>query len=89
MGTKLVNGVEVPTTSEEDLEMAELAAKHLKDLEENEKVKYKQQRAMEYPSINDVVVAMIEKYEENRPEEMKAIMTKRIAIKQKYPKPNQ
>jgi len=89
MGTKLVNGVEVPTTSEEDLEMAELAAKHLKDLEENEKVKYKQQRAMGYPSINDVVVAMIEKYEENRPEEMEAIMTKRIAIKQKYPKPNQ
>ena len=45
-----------------------------------------QLRAAEYPTVQECIEAMIEKYEENRPEKMAAIQTKRMAVKEKYPK---
>lgn len=50
-----------------------------------DKSKYKELREKEYPSIQDIVVALIEK-EEGRPEALEALKTLRAAIKIKYPK---
>ena len=85
---KLVNGIEVPLTQEEIAEFEAREVKHLESLAAYELVKYRDQRAAEYPAINDVVVALVEKYGEARSESFDALMAKRSAIKLKYPKPS-
>jgi len=85
---KLVNGIEVPLTEQEILEFNQRQVEHLSSLAAYELVKYRDQRAAEYPAINDMVVALIEKYGEARSESFDALMTKRAAIKLKYPKPS-
>lgn len=85
---KLVNGIEVPLTQEEISEFEAREAAHLVSLAAYENVKYKDQRASEYPSINDMVVAIVEKYGESRSDSFDALMAKRAAIKLKYPKPS-
>ena len=52
-----------------------------KEQEEYLKVKYKDDRLNEYPSIQELVVAL---YDE---EDKQAIIEKRNAVKAKYPKP--
>jgi len=84
---KLVNGIEVPLTQEEILEFEAREVAHKVSLAAYELVKYKDQRAAEYPSINDMVVSLVEKYGEGRSEAFDALMAKRAAIKIKYPKP--
>ena len=54
-----------------------------KKIKENE---YKELRKREYPTINQLVVALIEK-EEGRPEALNELKIKRKQIKEKYPKP--
>lgn len=45
-------------------------------------------RAKEYPSINDMTVALWESVVENRHESKNALQAQRQAVKAKYPKPN-
>jgi hypothetical protein len=47
---------------------------------------HKNLRLGEYPRINDLVVALWERIVENRPEASETIQTKRMLIKEKYPK---
>lgn len=85
---KLVNGIEVPLTEQEILEYQTREAAHLEKLAAYELVKYRDQRGAEYPALNDMLVAIIEKYGEGRSESFDALMAKRAAIKLKYPKPS-
>ena len=84
---KLVNGIEVPLTQEEIAEFEARKVDHEKQLAAYELVKYRDQRAMEYPEIDEMVVALIEKIGEGRSESFDVLMAKRAAIKLKYPKP--
>ena len=52
-----------------------------------ERVKYLELRKREYPSTEEMVVALWEKLIENRDSSVDSIQAKRIAIKAKYPKP--
>jgi len=47
---------------------------------------YKEQRTEEYPSINDLIVALWENVVEERAASVIALETKRQEIKAKYPK---
>ena len=85
---KLVNGIEVPLTQTEIEEFAARQIEHETKLAAYELVKYRDQRSSEYPSINDMVVALVEKYGESRSESFDALMAKRASIKIKYPKPS-
>tara|TARA_R100001086_G_C11812555_1_gene251941 strand:+ start:133 stop:402 length:270 start_codon:yes stop_codon:yes gene_type:complete len=84
---KMVNGVEVDLTPEEIEEFKAREAEHAAKLIEAAKVEYQVKRKAEYPPIEDIVVALLEAYQEGRPEMLKNIMSKRIEVKKKYPKP--
>lgn len=47
---------------------------------------YASERAKEYPSIAEVMVALVEKIGEGRPEAFDALMAKRMVVKAKWPK---
>ncbi len=83
---KIVNGVEVPLTEAEIADFNERERAHADALEAYELVKYKELRKAEYPTLEDMLVAMVEK-EEGRPEALAELMAKRQQIKTKYPKP--
>jgi len=84
--TKVVNGEIVPLSAEEVKEFEAMEVEHLRQVYERAKVKYRDQRRAEYPLIEDLVVALIEK-EEGRPEALNSILAVRADIKAKYPKP--
>ena len=44
-------------------------------------------RKAEYPTVEEIVEALMEKYGENRPEKFAELHAKRMAVKLKYPKP--
>lgn len=67
---------EQPSAEELDLIVAEYKAR--KD--------YINNRRREYPSLDELIIALLEK-EEGRPEALNAYMLKRAQIKNKYPKP--
>ena len=48
---------------------------------------YADLRAKEYPTTDALVIALVEKIGEGRPEAFDALMAQRLAIKTKYPKP--
>ena len=48
---------------------------------------YQQLRRMEYPPESDLIVALWEKVIENRPESADILQAQRLAVKEKYPKP--
>lgn len=82
---KLVDGIEVPLTEGEIAEMEQREAAHLQKMAELEAVKYQELRRQEYPSLDEMLVALLEK-EEGRPEVFNELMVKRTQIKNKYPK---
>lgn len=49
---------------------------------------YKKHRAAEYPSIEEVVVALREAVGENKPQALQLVMAKVFEVKAKYPKPD-
>jgi hypothetical protein len=83
---KMVDGVLVPLTEEEVLEFLQREADHEVEQAAAALMQYKELRKREYPSLDDLVVAIIEK-EEGRPEALNALMLQRLQIKNKYPKP--
>lgn len=84
---RLINGEPVPLSEEEEAEFLQREADHLAALEEQKLVAYKELRKKEYPPLEEVIVALMEK-EEGRPEALDQIKVKRAFIKAKYPKPN-
>lgn len=71
----------VQLTPEEEAERDAEEAQWKKQQEEYLKVKYKDDRLAEYPSIQELVVAL---YDE---EDKASIIERRKAVKAKYPKP--
>ena len=79
--TKILNGEVVQLTSEEET---------LRDAEEAEadrlvyqKIKYKDDRKREYPSMNDCIHALLD-----GGDTLKQLKKKRTAVKKKFPKPS-
>lgn len=83
---KMVNGVETALTEEEILEFQQREEAHRVKMEQQALVQYQEDRKLEYPSLDAMLVALIEK-EEGRPDSLNALMEQRAAIKLKYPKP--
>ena len=83
---KLVDGVEVPLTQEEIEEMLMAEEEHKQKLEAYEAVRYRDQRKEEYPTLEEMIVGLIEK-EEGRPEVLNELMLRRTQVKNKYHKP--
>ena len=78
---KTSDGVKVQFTPEEEKARDAEEAQWKKQQEEYLKVKYKDDRLAEYPSIQELVVAL---YDE---EDKASIIERRKAVKAKYPKP--
>ena len=79
----------IPFTAEEEIKWAEKEViadkKHKEEMEEYDKNKYQRDRKLEYPSIEDVTVALAEKAEGDSTM-WDEITVKRQATKDKYPK---
>lgn len=87
IGTKLVDGKEVPLSAEEEADFIQRAKDHAAQMETDKATEYQRLRAAEYPSIEEVVVALREAVGENRPEALQSVMSKVLAVKAKHPKP--
>jgi hypothetical protein len=70
----------VPFTPEEEKEADEQVIAHEKAQEEYLKVKYKDDRLKEYPSLQECIHAILD-------DDLHALQEKRNAVKAKYPKP--
>jgi hypothetical protein len=74
----------IGASSEED---AIIKCNEIKKRRELERIpSYKELRAKEYPSTDELIVALWELVVENRPESANELQAKREAVKQKYPK---
>ena len=85
--TKTQNGIEVPLSEEEILEFLQNEQAHKDRMEAYELIKYQDLRRFEYPTIDELLVALIEE-REGRPEVLEELMTRRARIKAKHPKPS-
>lgn len=83
----MVDGEQVVPTDDEIADMVQRAKDHAAKLEADKTTEYQRLRAAEYPSIEEVVVALREYIGENRPEALQAVEAKVQAVKAKYPKP--
>lgn len=86
---KMVNGKPVLLTEEEKaLALAKAERRRLKDIEELSS-SYKQLREKEYPSIENLIVALWEYIVEGDPTEKEILQAKRLLVKQRHPKPKE
>ena len=83
---KIVNGEMVALTPEEVIEFNAREEEYANERIQEQAVQYKTLRKKEYPSLEDMLVALIEK-EEGRPDSLNLLMSERQRIKAKYPKP--
>ena len=86
IGYHMVDGRQVVPSEEEIADMVQRAKDHAAQMEADKATEYQRLRAAEYPSIEEVVVALREYIGENRPEALQAIEVKVQAVKAKYPK---
>jgi len=84
--TKVVNGVETPLTEAEETATDERESAHAEWKVEWDSQEYARNRQAEYPSINDLIVALWENVIEERAASVIALEAKRQEIKAKYPK---
>lgn len=85
---KMVNGIRVELTPEEELEITSEWEKNARERDEFLKLYgYISNRQAEYPTIEELIVGMWELLIEQRPEVANSLQVKRTEIKQKYPKP--
>lgn len=84
--TKMVDGVKYDLTPEEIEQVMQDRAEAALRQKEKEKTLYQDLRRREYPTIEELTVALIEK-EEGRPQALEELIIKRAEIKVKYPKP--
>ena len=82
---KLVDGVQVPLTPEEIEEFNERERLHAIRTAEAAAKAYIRLRAENYPTIEELVVALVEK-EEGRPEMLTALLAQRQRVKLLFPK---
>ena len=82
---KTVNGELVELTADEVANELAKVQIHEQQRAIEEKIRYQSDRRKEYPSIEDVVVALIED-KEGRPDMLAQIIQQRAAVKAKYPK---
>ena len=83
--TRIVNGVRVDFTPEEEIERDAEEQAAAEEQVELAKTQYQRDRKAEYPSLEAVTVAMAEKLEGNSAM-WDEITKQRQAIKDKYPK---
>jgi len=72
--------IDQPTQSEIDAEVARLQAEY-------DAIQYQRDRKAEYPSMDEIVVALWEAVIEERMASSIDLQGKRAAVKDKYPKP--
>ena len=72
--------IDQPTQSEIDAEVARLQAEY-------DAIQYQRDRKAEYPSMDEIVVALWEAVIEERMASSIDLQGKRTAVKDKYPKP--
>lgn len=91
IGTKQVDGKEVPLSAEEEADFIQRAKDHEKAMAAYELVKYRDERALAYNErgvyIQSVVEALRENIMENRPEKLQAIQAIVEQVKLEFPKP--
>lgn len=87
IGYQLVNGKQVVPSDDDIADMVQRAKDHAAQMEADKATEYQRLRAAEYPSIEEVVVALREYIGENRPEALQDVEAKVQAVKAKYPKP--
>ena len=80
--TKIVDGVEVHLTPEEETARDKEEAQAESDHQEYLKVKYKDDRLKEYPSLQECIHAILDN-------DLEALQERRKAVKLKYPKPSE
>ncbi len=86
IGKKIVNGIEVDPTQEEIDAFEAAEAEHAALMEELAKVKYKEDRRRVYPSINDLVVAIMDE-KAGDSTKINELIAQRAAVKAQFPKP--
>jgi len=87
MRNKIVNGLAVKLTSAELSEVEAREAEWDAHLAEEAKTQYQRDRQTEYPSIDELIVALWEGVVEERMASVTALEGLRQAVKTKYPKP--
>lgn len=91
IGTKLVDGKEVPLSAEEEADFIQRAKDHAQAIAAYELVKYRDERVAAYndrgADIQSVVEALRENLAENRPEKLIAIQAIVDQVKLEFPKP--
>lgn len=91
IGTKLVDGKEVPLSAEEEADFIQRAKDHAQAMTAHELVKYRGERASAYNAqgadMQSVVEALRESIMENRPEKLQAIQAIVDQVKLEFPKP--
>lgn len=85
---KKINGVEVPMSQAEIDDYNERERLHNERKAMEAKTAYARARQAEYPTIEEMVVAMWEAEMEQNVDAMEALQAKRLAVKAKYPKPS-
>ena len=87
MRIKIVDGVEVKLTDDELSKIETAEAEWDAHLAEEAKTQYQRDRQAEYPSIDELIVALWEGVVEERMASVTALEGLRQAVKTKYPKP--
>lgn len=91
IGTKQVDGKEVPLSAEEEADFIQRVKDHEKAMAAYELVKYRDQRVHAYNAqgadMQSVVEALRESIMENRPEKLLAIQSIVDQVKLEFPKP--
>lgn len=83
---KMVNGVKVALTAEEEADFYAREAAHLKRLEEDQANAYKSNREREYPSIGDQLDMLWHSMDNGEIPKSQAFFMALKAVKDKYPK---
>lgn len=91
MGHKMVNGIEVPLTAEEEIEFAEMEKAYLEKVKEETPFIYRGKRLVMYNERGVTTEARLdalwEKIVENRPQEADRLQVIREQVKSEEPKP--
>jgi len=87
MRYKIVDGLPIELTGNELSEIEAREAEWNAHLAEEAKTQYQRDRQAEYPSIDELVVALWEGVVEERMASVTALEGIRQAVKTKYPKP--
>ncbi len=86
-GGKIVNGVEVPLSADDLAEIAAREAKYAAQKAAYSKVEYLDQRKLEYPALQDQLLAIWNSMDTGEIPQSKAFYQAIKAVNDKYPAP--